>query len=944
MRRTIWLTVVGAVVMTAGAFVPVAFVPASGGGAAHAATQPIDCVNWRYGPADEPAPGVLPTELDRDSYKVASRRDPRPELFTSPHNQCGQKGPALDLAMGVTTGSRRRLDRRPRLRHQVARRGRDGRPRPAGVHQRRRGRVLRAPRRAATATATAASTSPTSARSPTATATALADPEDLILDPLYNNEVDDDHNGYVDDISGWDFLYGDNDPLDTVSYGHGTGEAEDSTAAANGTGDVGMCPNCRFLPVRVGDSFIADGGRFAAGVLFALDSGADVIQEALGAISNPPQAQQAIDAAYARNVVVVASMADEAAKHANLPSSLEHTMAVNSVTEKEDLPSVRREGLPRAERVHELRRAHVHRRFRRAPARRRRRDGASGMVGLIESIARDMHLDLTANEVMQVVRATADDIDFSTPNAVDPANDFGTPTGGLIDTVRYPTTAKWDATFGYGRVNIYEAVKAVRDAQHPTGSRHHVTAVVRRAAGDAAACPSPVASRRRTRRRYDYRLEWATGLQPPLYPKTDVWHVAASHTGLHAPVDGVLGELDLRRVAAALPNKGNGHARRPHHGPPRRRALFRAAPRRRHRARRHRRRAHRRAAEAGLRARRSRARGGLPARRCRRCHRQPGVRRPRRQEGRRARRRDRRRVGARVPFQRLGDSGLAGATPRCRAIGRRASPTAGAFGIHPPNAAIGTGAPVVDRPRRRRRPRGRRHRHRRQRLGLGGTTARDDRASRRPCSTGAMCRRCTSTRSSPPTAPRPARTSSTGRSAASVPRRPPATSTETATSRSSPPRSTGTCTRGTTTGHRSPASRCCSSTPRRSLRSPRSRTTSPSCRRPARARAASCSPRRRSATSPATAGPRSSSARRRSTTSRSTSARVPTCSRCCLPRARSATHASTRSRPTAPTRRTPRRRPRTPTSRPTCRAGRSRSGCCNSSRSRPSATESPRRP
>ena len=31
--------------------------------------------------------------------------------------------------------------------------------------------------------------------------------------------------------------------------------------------------SCRFMPVRVGDSFIADGGRFAAGVLFALDSG-----------------------------------------------------------------------------------------------------------------------------------------------------------------------------------------------------------------------------------------------------------------------------------------------------------------------------------------------------------------------------------------------------------------------------------------------------------------------------------------------------------------------------------------------------------------------------------------------------------------------------------------------------------------------------------------------
>src|SRR5262249_20002802 len=155
-------------------------------------------------------------------------------------------------------------------------------------------------------------------------ANGVADPQDLILDPARSDGVDDDGDGYVDNISGWDFLYGDNDPFDTVDYGHGTGEALDSTAAANGTGGVGTCPRCMSLPIRVSDSFIADGGRFAAGVLFALDEGADVVQEALGAVTNPGQAQQAIDAAYDRGVVVVASMADEASKHPNLSSSLEH--------------------------------------------------------------------------------------------------------------------------------------------------------------------------------------------------------------------------------------------------------------------------------------------------------------------------------------------------------------------------------------------------------------------------------------------------------------------------------------------------------------------------------------------------------------------------------------------------------------------------------------------
>ena len=104
------------------------------------------------------------------------------------------------------------------------------------------------------------------------------------------------------------------------------------------------------------------------------------------------------------------------------------------------------------------------------------------MVGLIESYARQLDIApnpaltawkpgdnvLSADEAMQIVRSTADDIDFSTPNAVDPANNFGTPNGSpILDTVRYPSTAGWDATFGYGRVNAYEMLKALRDGRIP---------------------------------------------------------------------------------------------------------------------------------------------------------------------------------------------------------------------------------------------------------------------------------------------------------------------------------------------------------------------------------------------------------------------------------------------------------------------------------------------
>ena len=141
---------------------------------------------------------------------------PAPSSPTSPHNQCGQKGPALDLALGVTKGRDDVVDRGARLGHQVARRRRDGRPR----RPRRTSTSAKRARRARSADRRLqrrrALRHRRLRRSPDRNGNGVADPEDLILDPAYNNGVDDDHNGYVDDISGWDFLYGDNDPLDTV--------------------------------------------------------------------------------------------------------------------------------------------------------------------------------------------------------------------------------------------------------------------------------------------------------------------------------------------------------------------------------------------------------------------------------------------------------------------------------------------------------------------------------------------------------------------------------------------------------------------------------------------------------------------------------------------------------------------------------------------------------
>jgi len=157
----------------------------------------------------------------------------------------------------------------------------------------------------------------------------MFEPQDLLI--AFSDGTDADGNGYTDDIVGWDFVDNDNDPFDDVQYGHGTGEAEDSTAEANNGGDVGACPNCMGIYLRVGDSFVADVNRFGAAVTYATDNNVQIVQEALGALNNSSLARDAVDYAYRHGVTVMASAADESAQHNNWPSSLPHVIVANSV-------------------------------------------------------------------------------------------------------------------------------------------------------------------------------------------------------------------------------------------------------------------------------------------------------------------------------------------------------------------------------------------------------------------------------------------------------------------------------------------------------------------------------------------------------------------------------------------------------------------------------------
>ena len=65
--------------------------------------------------------------------------------------------------------------------------------------------------------------------------------------------MDDDHNGYVDDVNGWDFVNNDNDPMD--DQGHGTHIAGIIGAqGGNGVGVSGVNWNVQLVALKTLDA------------------------------------------------------------------------------------------------------------------------------------------------------------------------------------------------------------------------------------------------------------------------------------------------------------------------------------------------------------------------------------------------------------------------------------------------------------------------------------------------------------------------------------------------------------------------------------------------------------------------------------------------------------------------------------------------------------------
>ncbi|MEJ5249504.1 MAG: S8 family peptidase [Caldilinea sp.] len=138
-------------------------------------------------------------------------------------------------------------------------------------------------------------------------------------------------------LPGYDFINDDADPID--DHGHGTHVAGIAAAALNnGAGAAGVCPQCTILPVKVLDSGNkGTWGTVAAGIYYAVDQGARVINLSLGATASSKTLERAIQYAEEHDVIVVAAAGNAASETPFYPAALPYVIAVGATTAQDVL-------------------------------------------------------------------------------------------------------------------------------------------------------------------------------------------------------------------------------------------------------------------------------------------------------------------------------------------------------------------------------------------------------------------------------------------------------------------------------------------------------------------------------------------------------------------------------------------------------------------------------
>jgi len=368
----------------------------------------------------------------------------------------------------------------------------------------------------------------------------VLDPQDLLSQRFIANGQDDDSNGFRDDLVGWDFVDDDNDPFDAEEVGSGTAQALAALASTNdGQGRAGACPACRLLPLRVSTGGAVEPQRLGQAIAYAAAQDATAVAAAGETLGTSPYLAAAVDYAWAAGTLVVTSTGDGGSRRPADPSALARVLPVGAVTLGEPgADSTTATTFLAASPCSDFGGC----RLLSAPSRTCPPEAVglvAGIAGLVRSAslaAGDTAPRVTPGELLQLMTTTADDVDVAESR-------------GLGSTLAWSQPG-FDQRFGYGRVNASRAVAAVVAGQIPPDLDLRSPPPFAVIGADRVASVVDVVGTVSARRAqtYDYRVEWAPGVQPaakdfrPLIERTGV--AATTVSGAGTP----LARLDARII------------------------------------------------------------------------------------------------------------------------------------------------------------------------------------------------------------------------------------------------------------------------------------------------------------------------------------------------------------------------------------------------------------
>ncbi|BDD03226.1 S8 family serine peptidase [Aureibacter tunicatorum] len=170
-------------------------------------------------------------------------------------------------------------------------------------------------------------------------------------DEIPGNGIDDDSNGYIDDVSGYDVsgnLYeqGDPDPkppygkADGLTFGHGTHCAGVAAAVNGNNRGISSISNnfAQIIPVKVTSDNASNTKTIEyayEGLLYAMTSGAEVISMSYGSYYYSHAVQELINEGAAEGKIFVAAAGNDNITRPSFPAGYQHVIAVANTTSKD---------------------------------------------------------------------------------------------------------------------------------------------------------------------------------------------------------------------------------------------------------------------------------------------------------------------------------------------------------------------------------------------------------------------------------------------------------------------------------------------------------------------------------------------------------------------------------------------------------------------------------